>query len=113
MNTLDPSDLPADATVLVVNTLAINGMPPPMPGCEHRDCYLCRRLTWAAPSTLAAEKVRALTYLCLTCATALDRLVGGLGEPDRLPGADADVNAPGSRVTRESEEALGRSFRRQ
>lgn len=110
VDVVDPADLPLDTTIVVVNALAGRGMPPPMPGCERRQCAACGRDTWAAPSTIAAEHVREVVTLCKSDALLLAGELGGV-TPYRLPGADADVNAPGSLVTEEGEEAVALLFR--
>lgn len=108
---MDPATLDPDVELVIVNALAMRGFPPPMPGCEIRVCIGCKRDTWAAPSSVAAEKVRHAMHLCKTCALILATEVGGL-EVNRLPGAAADVTAPGSLVTPEGEEAVAERLRR-
>jgi hypothetical protein len=107
---IEPAELPEDMVLVIVNALAMPGFPPPMPGCERRPCVSCGRDTWAAPSSIAAESVRETKYLCRSCgaiaASELDVPVY------RLPGAAADVAAPGSLVTEEGERALAAELRR-
>lgn len=103
---LDPDELPDDATLVIINALAMRGFPPPMPGCQRRPCASCNRDTWAAPSSLEAATVRPAVYLCKLCARELARLVGGTLDVRRLADADRDVTAPGSLVTPEDEREL-------
>lgn len=107
---IDPHELPEDAVLLIVNSLAMLGFPPPMPGCELRPCLSCGRDTWAAPSSVAAESVRETRYACRSCASIAARNVGGL-PVHRLPGAAADVAAPGSLVTEGGEQRLADELR--
>jgi hypothetical protein len=108
---LDPSELDDDVTLVIVNALAMPGFPPPMPGCELRPCLFCKRDTWAAPSSIAAEHVRKTVHVCRRDAIGASLVLGGFDDVHRLPGAAADVTAPGSLVTPEGETADMDGFR--